>query len=227
MGSLIFGYEKIVVMKYKIFVNNLWQENTIILFDETGKAAIIDCGCFTKEEEQKVQKFLLEQKLTPVVLLNTHLHPDHIFGNRFIKETYGLSAKASADDAFLIENAVEFAAMLGLRGVNPPPPVGEYLTGADRVRFGHSELQVISVRGHSPGGLCFYSEEARLLLSGDVLFAGSIGRSDLPGGDGEILVKDIRQKLFTLPDDVIVIPGHGPLTTIGEEKKYNPFLNEF
>lgn len=212
-------------MEYKIFVNNPWQENTIVLYDDSGEAAIVDCGCFNQEEEQKVKSFLAGMHLKPVLLLNTHLHPDHILGNNFMKNTYGLFTKAAREDDFLIGHAVEYASMLGISGITPPPAAGEFLKDGDVVCFGHSELQVIAVAGHSPGGLCFYSSADQLLISGDVLFAGSIGRSDLPGGDGHALVAGIRNKLFILPEEVKVIPGHGPMTTIGEEKKFNPFLN--
>lgn len=211
-------------MEYKIFVNNPWQENSVVLYDETGEAVVIDCGCFSSEEEQRLKDFFLNKTLRPVLLLNTHLHPDHIFGNKFMKDDYGLEANASQDDEFLLEQAVEYAAMLGLRGTTPPPALGGYLKDGDLIRFGHSELKVIAVAGHSPGGLCYYNEVDKLLIAGDVLFAGSIGRSDLPGGDGKALLLGIREKLLVLPEDVLVITGHGPMTTIGEEKKYNPFL---
>ena len=166
-------------MEIKIFVNNPWQENTVVLYDRTGEAVIIDCGCFSGEEERRLQDFLSQKKLKPVALLDTHLHIDHIFGNNFIKNTYGLSAQASNEDNFLVENAVEYAAMLGVTGITPPPAVGKFLKDGDRVRFGN----------------------ARVLIEG------------------------IRRKLLCLPDEVKVIPGHGPATTIGEEKRYNPFLN--
>lgn len=211
-------------MEYKVFINNPWQENTVVLYDETGEAAVVDCGCFGGEEENHLKTFLEQKKLCPVLLLNTHLHPDHIFGNRFMEEAYGLSTKAAREDDFLIDGAVEFASMLGIKGITQPPAVGEFLKDGDMVRFGHSELRVIAVAGHSPGGLCFYNARDRLLLSGDVLFAGSIGRADLPGGNEQELVRGIREKLCCLPDEVRVIPGHGPLTTVGEEKMYNPFL---
>lgn len=212
-------------MEYKIFVNNPWQENTIVLYDATGEAVILDCGCFSEDEENRLRDFLSGKSLKPVVLLNTHLHPDHILGNNFMKNTYGLSAKAAREDDFLIDHAVEYAAMLGITGITPPPAVGEYLKDGDVVRFGNSELQVIAVEGHSPGGLCFYSVADKLLVSGDVLFAGSIGRSDLPGGNGQALIEGIRSKILTLPDEVVVIPGHGPMTSIREERMHNPFFN--
>lgn len=211
-------------MKYDIFINNPWQENTVVLYDETGEAVVIDCGCFSEEERQRFKDFFSNKKLTPVLLLNTHLHPDHVFGNDFMKTCYNLEAKASLEDEFLLEHAVEYAAMLGLKGTTPPPALGGYLKDGEIVRFGHSELKVIAVAGHSPGGLCFYSVADKLLIAGDVLFAGSVGRSDLPGGDSTALISGIHEKLMVLPDDVQVITGHGPMTTIGEEKKYNPFL---
>ena len=211
-------------MKFKIFANNPWQENTVILYDETGEAVVIDCGCFTPQEEQRVRNFLETEHLTPVKLIDTHLHPDHVFGNNFMLDNYGLSAYASRDDEDLLEHAVEYAAMLGLKGTVPPPPLGGYLKDGDTVTFGHSELQVIAVPGHSPGGLCYYSREDKLLVAGDVLFAGSVGRADLPGGNAEALIAGIKSRLMVLPEDTAVIAGHGPMTTIGEEKRYNPFL---
>ncbi|MEG1738015.1 MAG: MBL fold metallo-hydrolase [Odoribacter sp.] len=212
-------------MEVKVFINNLWQENTIVLYDDTNEAVVIDCGCFNQEEENKIQKFFEEKNLKPVALLNTHLHIDHIFGNNFMKKKYGLATKAAKEDNFLIENAIKYASELGVTGITPPPAVGEFLKDGEIVRFGHSELLVIAVAGHSPGGLCYYSEKDKLLIAGDVLFAGSVGRSDLPGGDSFSLIRGIREKLLVLPDDVKVIPGHGPATTIGEEKRYNPFLS--
>lgn len=211
-------------MKIKVFVNNAWQENTIVLYDETGEAVVVDCGCFSKEENQSLASFLADNRLKPVALLNTHLHIDHIFGNNFMLDKYGLLAQAHEGDAFWVEDAEKYAAMLGMRGITPPPALGEYLKDGDVVKFGHSELKVIHVPGHSPGGICLYSEMDKLLIAGDVLFQGSIGRADLPGGDMRQLIEGIREKLFVLPDDVRVVPGHGDSTTIGEEKRMNPFF---
>lgn len=211
-------------MEVEIFVNNPWQQNTVVLYDRTGEAVIIDCGCLGDEEEGLLKSFLSEKQLKPVALLDTHLHIDHIFGNNFVKKAFGLEAQAGAADNYLIEHAVEYAAMLGITGITPPPAVGKFLNDGDVVKFGNSELKVIAVPGHSPGSLCFYSETDRLLIAGDVLFAGSVGRSDLPGGNGRQLIEGIKTKLLCLPDEVRVIPGHGPETTIGEERKHNPFL---
>ncbi|MDR1273297.1 MAG: MBL fold metallo-hydrolase [Odoribacteraceae bacterium] len=211
-------------MNMKIFTCNPIEENTIVLYDDTGEAAVIDCGCLFEEERQELREFLTERHLTPVVLLNTHLHIDHIFGNGFMLDQYGLSAKAHRADEFWVTDAVTYAARLGIRGIEPPPPLGGYLDEGDVVRFGHSELLPIHVPGHSAGSLCYYSEKDKLLISGDVLFAGCIGRSDLPGGNMQQLVTGIREKLFVLPGDVRVIPGHGDATTIDRERRVNPYV---
>lgn len=211
-------------MEVKIFVNNPFQENTILLYDETGEAVVIDCGCFDDEEREEFRNFVRGKGLKLVGLLDTHLHIDHILGNNFIKNVYGIDPQASEEDDFLNRGAISYAGMLGITGITQPPAIGTYLQEGDVIRFGDSELKVIAVPGHSPGGLCFYSESNKLLISGDALFAGSIGRTDLPGGDSKLLLKSIQTKLFTLDDDVRVIPGHGPLTTIGAEKRYNPFF---
>lgn len=211
-------------MEVKIFVNNPFQENTILLYDKTGEAVVVDCGCFDAEEREEFGSFVKEQNLKLVGLLDTHLHIDHILGNNFIKDTYGLKPQASREDDFLIKNAVSYAAMLGITGITQPPSTGIYLEEGNIVKFGNSRLKVLAVPGHSPGGLCFYSESDKLLISGDALFAGSIGRTDLPGGNAQQLLQSIREKLFVLDDAVRVIPGHGPATTIGTEKRYNPFF---
>ncbi|WP_251620653.1 MBL fold metallo-hydrolase [Odoribacter lunatus] len=211
-------------MEVQIFVNNPWEENTVVLYDDTREAAVVDCGCFTEKEREMLVSFLEKRGLVPKVLLNTHLHPDHIFGNEFMKDTYHLETQASREDDFLIEHAVSFAAMLGISGIAQPPAVGTYLQDGDVVVFGNTSLEVIAIPGHSPGGLCFYNRKDKILVTGDVLFAGSVGRSDFPGGDGEKLLSGIRERLFVLEDDVKVIPGHGPMTTIGGEKRHNPFF---
>lgn len=211
-------------MEVKIFVNNPFQENTVLLYDETGEAVVVDCGCFDAEEREEFRKFLEERKLKLVGLWATHLHIDHILGNNFIRENYGLLPQAAREDDFLIRDAVSYSAMLGITGIVPPPATGKYLREGDVLKFGNSEMRVLAVPGHSPGSICFYSANDRILLSGDALFAGSIGRTDLPGGDSGQLLDAIRTKLFVLEDDVKVIPGHGPATTIGAEKRYNPFF---
>lgn len=212
-------------MEIKIFINNPWQENTIVLYDETKEVAVIDCGCFSEEERGRLRSFFGEKGLKPVVLLNTHLHIDHIFGNGFMLSEYGLSTQAHLLDNDWVEGADSYAGMLGVRDMPKPPPVGKFLVDGEEIRFGNSMLRAIHVPGHSAGSLCYYSEPDQLLIAGDVLFEGSVGRSDLPGGNYNTLLEGIEQKLFTLPDDVCVISGHGDNTTIGREKRTNPFFN--
>lgn len=212
-------------MEIKVFVTNPWEENTVLLYDETGEAVVIDCGCFTENEQERFTRFLEEKHLKLKALLNTHLHIDHIFGNAFIYREYGLQTQAGEADNFLLEKACDHGTMFGIGGMEQPPAAGKFLKDGDRVTFGNTELEVIAVPGHSPGSLCYYNRNAKLLIAGDVLFSGSVGRSDLPGGDGRLLLEGIRTKLFVLGDDVQVIPGHGPSTTIEKEKKYNPFFN--
>ena len=204
--------------------NNPWEANTVVLYDETGEATVVDCGCFTATERDRLRDFLTENKLRPVVLLNTHLHIDHLFGNAFMHDEYGLTTRAHAGDAFWLTDFERTAGMFGVRGMEEPPEPEEWLEDGERVRFGRTELEVIHVPGHSPGGVCFYAREAGVLVAGDVLFAGSVGRADLPGGDSSELLRGIRKRLLTLPDETIVIPGHGEYTTIGEEKRTNPFF---
>ncbi len=213
-------------MEYRIFVNNPWQENTVVLYDDSGEAVVIDCGCLFDRERSAISRFFEERKINPVCLLNTHLHLDHIFGNGFMLETYGLRTRASAEDIFLLEHFAEQTDFLGISGADVPPEPGQELKDGDKVVFGNTELRVIAVPGHSPGSLCYYAEAHRLLVAGDVLFRGSIGRTDLERGNGEELIRGIKTRLFVLPEDVVVIPGHGPNTTIGYEKKYNPFFYE-
>ncbi|MBN2682652.1 MAG: MBL fold metallo-hydrolase [Bacteroidales bacterium] len=210
-------------MKVKHFVFNDFQENTYILSDETGECVIIDCGCLYEDEEQKLISYIVDKDLKPVKLLNTHCHIDHVMGNSFIKQEYRIEYLAHEADRFLIESAVQHGAVYGFDVEQPPFPNG-YLIDGDIVKFGNSELQVFSVPGHSPGSIVFYNKANAFVLVGDVLFAGSIGRTDLPGGNTNQLITAIQEKLFTLPDETLVYSGHGPTTTIGEEKRTNPFF---
>ena len=210
----------------KQFEFNPFGENTYVLSDETQEAIVVDCGCMTAGERSLFSDYITEHELTPVRLLCTHLHFDHIIGNAFIRDTYGVQPEASRLDVEQLPSLEAQMAGLGL----PPHltfesvPVEKYLAEGDTVRFGRSELQVLSTPGHSPGSLSFYSPADGFVLSGDALFAGSIGRTDLWGGDFRTLITAIREKLLTLPDDTVVYSGHGPATTIGIERNENPYL---
>jgi len=205
------------------FVNNPYQENTYIVYDETGECAIIDPGMYTAAEQNAVVNFIRDNHLKPVLLLNTHCHIDHVLGNKFVFDQYGLKPRFNIGESEVLEAVIAYAPMMGIRYEVSPLP-DEYLTETGTIRFGNTELTLIFAPGHSPAHLCFYDKKANILIGGDVLFRNSIGRTDLPGGNFTLLVDNIEQKLFTLPDDCTVYPGHGPETTIGFEKQTNPFL---
>ena len=185
---------------------------------------VIDPACFYEEEKQAFKAFIAKEGLKLTHLLNTHLHIDHVFGNPFIQQEYGLKAEGGQQDEFWLEQATAQSRMFGLHIKETPAPLGKYICDGDIIRFGNTELEAIHVPGHSPGSMVYYSKENKCLFSGDVLFQGSIGRADLTGGNFDELREHICSRLFTLPHDTIVYPGHGPSTTIGEEKTHNPFF---
>ncbi len=197
--------------------------NTYVLADSSGNCAIIDCGSYDRDEFIRLTDLIKEKNLKPVLLLNTHCHLDHIFGNNFILEEYKLGAFCHKEDEQNRENAVQHAVFFGLSMEAPPVPSG-FLIDGQKVSFGETELKVLHVPGHSRGSLAFYSAADSVVFTGDALFAGSIGRTDLPGGNYETLLNSIRTKLFTLPPQTVVYPGHGNPTTIGTELKTNPYF---
>lgn len=208
----------------KSFEFNYFQENTFLLYDETREAVLIDCGCCRKEEEKELTDFILENKLTLKHLLCTHLHVDHVFGNGFIHKTYGLSPEANKLDVEKLPSPDEQAKLFGLRQHVENVPIEKYIVGGEIIKFGTSELQVLTVPGHSPGSVAFYNQKNGFAIVGDALFAGSIGRTDLWGGNQEVLVAAIWDKLLSLPDETIIYPGHGPETRVIDEKFNNPYL---
>lgn len=211
------------MLHIKSFVNNPYQENTYLLFDDSLECTIIDPGMYTAEEQNKVAAFISENLLKPVLLLNTHCHIDHVLGNKFVFDNYGLKPAFHEGELPLLSAVPSYAPQMGIRyEVSPLPET--FLPETGTIKFGQTELELIFAPGHSPAHLCFYAANEHLLIGGDVLFRESIGRTDLPGGNSELLIRNIREKLFVLPDQVIVYPGHGPETTIGYEKEYNPFL---
>jgi hydroxyacylglutathione hydrolase len=207
----------------KSFVNNPYQENTYILYDETGECVIIDPGMYTATEQNVVVNFMKDNNLTPVLLLNTHCHIDHVLGNKFVFDKYGLKPKFHEGELPVLTAVVAYAPQMGIRYEISPIPE-EYLPETGTIKFGNTQLELIFAPGHSPAHLCFYDKAANILIGGDVLFRMSIGRTDLPGGNFTQLMDNIETKLFVLPDDCTVYPGHGPETTIGFEKQNNPFL---
>ncbi len=205
------------------FTFNPVQENTYVVYNEKGDCCIIDPGCYFASEEQELKEFIENNKLKPQYLLNTHCHLDHIFGNRFVHQTFGLPLYLNKLEKPVLELGPTSGQMWQLPFDNYDGEL-HYLDEGDVVRIGEDELHVLFTPGHSPGSISFYNKEAKFVISGDVLFQGSIGRTDLPGGDFTVLEESIKTKLYTLPEDVIVYSGHGESTTIGDEMKGNPFV---
>jgi hydroxyacylglutathione hydrolase len=205
-------------------VFNPIEVNTYILADSTGKCAVIDCGCYDRDEFNSLSNFLEKKKLMPAMLLNTHCHLDHIFGNGMFLEKYGIGALAHKLEDKNRAASPLHAQLFGLKMEIPPKPLG-YLDDGDIVTFGSETLKVLHVPGHSAGSIAFYSSNSGIVFTGDALFSGSIGRTDLPGGNYETLIHSINSKLFVLPPSVIVYPGHGEPTTIENELKTNPYFS--
>ena len=211
------------MLKIKSFVFSPIQENTYVLYNESNQCIIIDPGCYFPEEKDELAAFITQSGLKPVMLLNSHCHLDHVFGNKFVAESYGLTLQLHEKEKAMLDFAPASGLMYDMPFDNY---VGEfiYLKEGDTILLGEDELKVIEAPGHSPGHICFYCASQHFIISGDVLFNRSIGRTDLPGGDHQTLIDNIRTKLFILPEETVVHSGHGPLTTIGEEKRENPFL---
>jgi hydroxyacylglutathione hydrolase len=207
----------------KAFTFSPISENTYVLYNNEGKAIIIDPGCYFTAEEETLKNFLTDNNLTPVYLLNTHCHLDHVFGNKWVHETYGLELYMHPNEEAMLALATVSGERWGLPFQNYAGPL-HFLNDGDTVLLGDTDIQVILAPGHSPGSICFYIPSQGDLIGGDVLFRGSIGRTDLPGGDSETLLHSIREKLWVLPDETVVYAGHGIKTTIGYEKRNNPFL---
>jgi hydroxyacylglutathione hydrolase len=207
----------------KSFIFSEFQVNTYVLYDETDQCIIIDPGCNNAVQQTQLSGFIGDHVLTPVLLVNTHGHIDHIAGDKFVRDAYNIPLAVHEQDMFLLQKALQFADFFAFDAEQPPAP-DRLLKEGDEVRFGNSALSVLHIPGHSPGSIVLYAKNDHLVIAGDVLFNGSIGRSDLPGGDYNMLIRGITAKLMKLPRDTVVYPGHGPVTTIGHEYDTNPFL---
>jgi hydroxyacylglutathione hydrolase len=205
------------------FIFSPIEVNTYILADKSGDCAVIDCGCYDWDEFKQLSKFIEDRKLHPVLLLNTHCHLDHIFGNKFFFEKYNLKTLSGKDDESNRKDSVQHASLFGLKMEEPPEPAG-FITDNQLLTFGTTELRAFHVPGHSAGSMAFYSEKNECVFTGDALFSGSIGRTDLPGGNFDTLIKSIKSKLFVLPPSTVVYAGHGRETTIEEEMRTNPYF---
>jgi glyoxylase-like metal-dependent hydrolase (beta-lactamase superfamily II) len=211
-------------MELRQFIFNPVGVNCYLLWDESKEAVLIDAATLFPEEKEELKSFIACAGLQIKHHLNTHLHFDHIFGNPFIEEAFGIKSEANDSDWSWAESISERVARFGLRYNEKIPPLGKVLRDGDTITFGNSTIKAIHVPGHSPGSLAYYIEEEKMLFSGDALFRGSIGRTDFPDADYATLAESIRKKLFTLPDDTIVYPGHSESTTIGFEKQYNRYI---
>ncbi|MDD6357530.1 MAG: MBL fold metallo-hydrolase [Bacteroidales bacterium] len=212
------------MMQIKRFVCNPLQENTYVVFDETRECAIIDCGCYTDGEKETLSQFVSEQGLKVKHLLCTHLHFDHIFGNKFIFDTYGISPEASAKDVDWLEDMCRRAQILGIDCEEGIVPLGKDLNEGDEINVGAILLKVLAVPGHSAGGLVFYDPKEKVAFVGDSIFCGSVGRTDLPGGNQQQLVDSLTQKVLALPAETMLLPGHGEVTNVAFEREHNPYL---
>ncbi len=212
-------------MKVSRFVFNMFGVNTYVMWDEDSReAAIVDPGMIDEDERKALDSFIERNKLKVTQLLNTHMHLDHIFGNAYVKDKYGLEIKANPDDNFLGLTLNEQAERFHLPVKLTDTGLDVELHDGDKLYLGTEPIDVISVPGHSPGSIALYCPESGFVITGDALFKGSIGRTDLPKGNHRQLLDSIDRRLFTLPDDTVVLPGHGPETTIGFEKAHNPYF---
>ena len=205
-----------------VFTFNPFQENTYILYTDSKDAIIIDPGCYFTEEQETLLSFLNDNQLNPVMLLNTHCHLDHVFGNMFIHKQYGLELHLHTDDEVTLKHAPDSGKMFGLDFNGYTGPL-HYLSENQTIKINDDTLKIFHTPGHSPGSISFYCEKQGFVISGDVLFRESIGRTDVPGGDFDTLINSIRTKLYTLPGETIVYSGHGGPTTIQYEIDNNPY----
>ena len=211
-------------MQVKSFTFNPFQENTYVLYDKSKECIIIDPGCYEKNEQLELQTFIQENQLKPVKLINTHCHIDHILGNQFVSNKWSLKLYMHEADLPILENAREISKAYGLQNYTGSPYPEDFLEDGDVLKFGNTSLDILFTPGHAPGHICLYNKEKKILIAGDVIFKGSIGRTDLPGGNFETLINSIQEKLFPLPNEMQIYCGHGPETTLAHEKESNPFL---
>lgn len=204
------------------FTFNPFQENTYIIFNENKQCWIVDPGMYDAREEQVLFDFIAEHELVPQQIINTHGHIDHVFGIDRLKQKYKIPFGIHKEDEPVVRNAANSAAMFGLKFPVSPQP--DFWIEPGILKLGDASVQVLFVPGHSPGSVAFYNPEGEWVIGGDVLFQQSIGRTDLPGGNLDTLIDSIKSQLFVLPEDTVVLSGHGGPTTIGEEKWSNPFL---
>jgi len=211
------------MLTIKEFCFNAFQENTFVVYNEKKQAIIVDPGCYTRIEQKILTDFIIQQALTPTLLLNTHCHLDHVFGNNFISEMYGLTALLHPNEQVVLDRLPESAAKWGIPAEAYKGPI-QYIQDQEIISFDDDELKVLLTPGHSPGSVCFYHKAQNFILGGDLIFKDSVGRTDFPGCNAQDLIKSIREQIFPLPDSLTIYSGHGPKTTWGREKEHNPYI---
>ena len=211
------------MLQVQTFTFNPFEEHTYVIYDETKQCAVIDPGCYEPHEQAALSQFIDQHSLQVTHLINTHAHIDHVLGNRYVIDTYNIPLALHPADVPLLQAAVEYASQYGFSAYEPAEAT-IMLTPGEIIQVGHTSLRILHVPGHSPGHIALYSAQDQVCFSGDVLFQGSIGRTDLPGGDHDTLLQSIQQQLLPLEDEAVIYPGHGPATTIGAERSNNPFL---
>ena len=211
------------MVKVEALVFNAFQVNTYLVSDSQGNCLVVDPAFYTPDEADYFDRYIMSQGMKVGGQVNTHCHVDHVLGVRHLRNKYGCKLRAHQNESALLNNVPMMGEVFGLQ-VEPLEGIEEILNDQDEIPVGDSLLRAIMVPGHSPGSLAFYSEEGGFVVTGDVLFQGSIGRTDLPGGDYDTLIRSIREKLLCLPPETIVYPGHGEPTSIAVEARENPFL---
>lgn len=206
------------------FEFNPFAENTYVVWDDTGECVIFDPGCYTVAERDALRQFIEEKKLRPVRLINTHCHLDHVFGNPFVVKTWGIGLEIHEGEWPVLARFEQVCQMYGVPFEDSQPMPVNFLEGGETLVFGNTKLKILFTPGHSPASISFYCAEEGFVIAGDVLFFESIGRTDLPGGNADLLIQSIRSQILCLPDETLVYPGHGPATTVRHEREYNPFL---
>jgi hydroxyacylglutathione hydrolase len=206
------------------FTFNEFQENTYLVSDDQQNCVIVDPGCYERSEQQELVNFISQHNLKPLALLNTHAHIDHVLGNAFVLRTFDIPFYIHEIDVTTLNAVGNYAHLYGFEGYEPSPEPNHLLKGGEQLKFGNIEFDVLFTPGHAPGHVVFYNAENKCVINGDVLFKGSFGRVDLPGGSMDVLKKTIHEIMFQLPEDTTVYCGHGPETTIGEEKRSNYIL---
>ncbi|MEY4052032.1 MAG: MBL fold metallo-hydrolase [Chitinophagia bacterium] len=205
------------------FCFSAFQENTYVLYNELKEAIIIDPGCYTRIEEKILSDFIRKENLKPILLLNTHCHLDHVFGNNYVSETYGLTAHIHPNEQIVLDRLPEAAAKWGAPTEAYKGPI-QYIQEGEIIQLGTDQFKVLLTPGHSPGSVCFYHPQQDFMIGGDLIFKDGVGRTDLPGANPLDLIKSIREQIFPLPDSLTIYSGHGPATTWGREKEHNPYI---